>query len=166
MGKKKTADKESAWIITKLERYKDSLLEKEESLKEELSLQQKSGPDTDLGEYQDIELEVYQNPQETYLITQIRISNLLPPVLDQHIHCIKGGSDLDQVVESLEWEIYLIKKKVYANIKEWENLLNYLSDYRILEIENNPKGPGDLLIKDLIWMKEYESKSREELDNS
>jgi bacterioferritin len=112
----------------------------------------------DLGEFKDIELDIYHNPLETYLIAQIRISNLLPTVLDRYIHCIKEESDLDTVLESLEWEIYQLKKKVYINIKEWDNLLNHLSDHRILEIENNPKGPGDLIIKDLIWIREYENK--------
>jgi MerR family transcriptional regulator, copper efflux regulator len=112
----------------------------------------------DLGEFKDIELDIYHNPLETYLIAQIRISNFLPIILDRHINYIKEGNDLNMVLESLEWEIYQLKKKVYVNIKEWDHLLNYLSDYRILEIENNPKGPGDLIIKDLIWIREYESK--------
>jgi MerR family transcriptional regulator, copper efflux regulator len=152
-------DDEKAWIISKLGRYKDSLLEREEFLIEELSRYQ-SASDAELGEFKDIEFDIYQNPQETYLITQIKISGLIPPVLERHILCIKEDVDLDFVLYSLELEIYKIKKEVYVNIMEWENLLDHLSDYRLLEIENNPKGPGDILIKDLLWVREYEKNNR------
>jgi MerR family transcriptional regulator, copper efflux regulator len=65
---------------------------------------------------------------------------------------------LDRVIESLEYEIYKVKKDVYMDMKEWEALLKYISEDRLFEIKENPKGPGDLLIKELAWIKEYEER--------
>ncbi|HTX61258.1 MAG TPA: hypothetical protein VMC48_03040 [Methanobacterium sp.] len=159
-------DDEKTWMISKLDGYKNSIIKREKSLIKELArYQEKSNPDMDLGKFKDIRYDIYNNPHETYLIAQIKITSLLPSVLDRHIFCIKKGTNLDLVLKSLELEIYKIKKKVYVNIKEWENLLNHLSDYRILEIENNPKGPGDLLIKDLLWIREYENKQKNLMDD-
>lgn len=151
-------DDERAWMITKLSRYKDSLVEREKYLIEELSRYQDAGSDFELREFKDIEIDIYQNPQETYLLTQIKVSSLIPPVLERHIDCLRDEIELDLVLYSLELEIYKIKRNVYANIREWENLLDHLSDFRLDEIENNPKGPGDLLIKELLWIREYERK--------
>lgn len=41
---------------------------------------------------------------------------------------------------------------------DWEQLLDYLLEDRVEEIENNPKGHGDLLLKELIWIRNYETK--------
>jgi MerR family transcriptional regulator, copper efflux regulator len=156
------ADNEKIWIIDKFKRYKSSLEIKEADLLEELSKYQHSVNDDNLyefkGEFKDLEYDIYNNPYETYLIAQIKMVKALPSLLDDHINCIEQGKDLDMVLDSLEFEIYKIKKDVYSNIKEWENLINHLSDARLVEIENNPKGPGDLIVKELCWIRNYEEK--------
>ena len=155
------SEDERNWIIEKLMRYKASLHEREIALKKELSeYQEISDPDRDVGEFKDIEYDICNNPSETYLLTQIKIVKALPPILDEHMVSFKKGSDLDLVLDSLEFEIYKVKKESYVNIREWEILITHLSDHRIFEIQNNPKGPGDQIIKELCWIRDYENKYR------
>lgn len=155
-------DNERTWMINKLNRYKSSMKSRENDLLEQLSKYYKKDESEINGQYKvdggfkDLEYDIYNNPYETYLVAQIKIVRALPLILNKHITCLKEGNDVDHVIESLEYEIYKIKKVVYSNIKEWEILLNHLSDYRRLEIEKNPKGPGDLIIKELFWIKEFE----------
>lgn len=158
-------DKDRNYIIRKLERYKTHLENKESILLEELSRFQHSeliSNDNGIyeveGESDGKEYDIHNNPYETYLLAQIEIVKALPPLLEDHLEGLKKGSDLDMVLDSLEFEIYKIKKDVYVNIKDWEDLLKHLSDHRLMEIENNPKGPGDLIIKELRWIKAYEEK--------
>ncbi|MCE5215119.1 MAG: hypothetical protein LLF83_10430 [Methanobacterium sp.] len=160
-------DNERSLIIKKLKRYKSSVESKENSLMEELSLLEskvsiryKDGLYEVEGEFKDLELDIYNNPYETYLLAQIKIVKVLPSLIDRHIICLKKGHDLDVVLESLEFEIYKIKKEAYVNIKEWEDLLKHLSDSLLMEIENNPKGPGDFIIKELCWIRDYEERWR------
>jgi bacterioferritin len=155
-------DDERIWMKEELKRYKSSLLDREASLKEELTIyQDKTDLNSDLGELKGIEHDIYNNPSETYLLAQIKIVKALPPILDEHMGCIERGSELDIVLDSLEFEIYKVKKKVYVNIREWEAILNHLSDHRLFEIQNNPKGHGDLIIRELCWIRDYENKIRD-----
>jgi bacterioferritin len=41
---------------------------------------------------------------------------------------------------------------------EWEALLDHITDERITEITCNPKGYGDLILKELIWIRKFEEK--------
>lgn len=148
------ADEDRADMKIQLEKYKNSLEDRKISLLEELTrYQEKSSSDDS---YNDI----YNDPNETYLLIQIKIIKALLPLLEAHINCIEGGNDLDEVVGSLEFEIYKVKKKTYAEIPEWEELLDHLPNQRLQEIEDNPRGPGDLIIKELCWIKNYEDRWR------
>jgi MerR family transcriptional regulator, copper efflux regulator len=100
----------------------------------------------------------YENPYEAYLNAQIQVSDALIPVLEQHIAFLEDDEDIDLVLESFEHSVYRVKKQTYTNVEEWEKLLDYLSEDRREEIENNPKGHGDLLLKELIWIVNYEKK--------
>lgn len=153
-------DEEKTWMITELEKYKSSLENREIYLQKELSKYQKKSSISDKDRIIDDsgEYDICNDPYETYLLAQIKMLKVLPALLEAHIICIENGDDLDQVLVSLEFEIYKVKKKIYVNIPEWEDLLNHLSDQRLLEIGKNPKGPGDLIIKELCWIKNYEDK--------
>jgi MerR family transcriptional regulator, copper efflux regulator len=100
----------------------------------------------------------YDNPYEAYLTAQIRLGDALLPILDQHITLIKDGEDLDLVLESLEHSIYRVKKKTYTDVEDWKMLLDHLPKDRLEEIEKNPKGYGDLLLKELNWLRKYEAR--------
>jgi MerR family transcriptional regulator, copper efflux regulator len=100
----------------------------------------------------------YDNPYEAYLNAQIQVSDALIPVLEQHIAFLEDEEDIDLVLESFEHSVYRVKKQFYTDVEEWEKLLDYLSEDRREEIENNPKGHGDLLLKELIWIRNYEKK--------
>ena len=148
------ADEDRADMKIQLEKYKNSLEDRKISLLEELTrYQEKSSSDDS---YNDI----YNDPNETYLLIQIKIIKALLPLLEAHINCIERDNDLDEVVSSLEFEIYKVKKKTYAEIPEWEELLDHLPTQRLQEIGDNPRGPGDLIIKELSWIKNYEDRLR------
>jgi MerR family transcriptional regulator, copper efflux regulator len=100
----------------------------------------------------------YDNPYEAYLTAQIQVSNALIPILDQHISLLKDDEDLDLVLESLELSIYRVKKQAYADVEDWEMLLYHLPEERLDIIEENPKGYGDLLLKELNWIRKYEDR--------
>jgi hypothetical protein len=100
----------------------------------------------------------YDNPYEAYVNAQIQLDETLIPILNQHISFLEEGQDVDLVLESLEHSIYRVKKQAYTDVDDWEQLLDYLPEDRVEEIENNPKGHGDLLLKELIWIRNYETK--------
>ncbi len=100
----------------------------------------------------------HENPYEAYLITQIKLTESLPPVIEEHIRMLNVGDNIDDVLESFELEVYNIKKNIYNNLDEWELLLDHIDDERIKEINSNPKGYGDFLIKELLWLRKCEEK--------
>lgn len=100
----------------------------------------------------------YDNPYEAYINAQIQIFDALIPILEQHIAFLEDEEDIDLVLESFEHSMYRVKKQTYIDVEDWEKLLNHLPEDRLKEIINNPKGHGDLLIKELIWIRNYEDK--------
>jgi bacterioferritin len=106
----------------------------------------------------DLKYVSYENQYEAYLITQIKIVETLPPVIEEHIRMLNVDDDIDLVLESFELEVYHIKKSIYSNMMEWEALLDHITDERITEITCNPKGYGDLILKELIWIRKFEEK--------
>ena len=102
----------------------------------------------------------YENPYEAYLITQIKLTEELPPVIDDHLRMLNVGDDIDAVLESFESNVYFIKKSIYSNLGEWKVLLDHIDDERISEITTNPKGYGDLLLKELLWIRKCEEKQQ------
>ena len=154
-------------IIDKLTRYKLFLEEERPNLVEEL-FEYYHREETDevipgVGDFgkgnpKKVNFIRYDNPYEAYLTAQIQLDEALIPILNQHISFLEDGEDVDLVLESLEHSIYRVKKQAYTNVDDWEQLLNHLSEDRLEEIENNPKGHGDLLLKELIWIRNYEAK--------
>ena len=112
----------------------------------------------DLDGFKDVEHVSYEDPYEVYLITQLKIVESLPLVIEEHIHKLNVGEDIDIVLELFELDVFHIKKDIYSNLVEWEMLLDHITDERISEINCNPKGHGDLIIKEIIWIKKYEEK--------
>lgn len=163
-------DDERVVLIKKLTKYRLHLEKNKEDLLSELYEyynQRETISDSKIGLYQvekvsdDIKPVIMDNPYEIYLLAQIKLSKLLPQVIDSHVSCLGEKKDINLVVESLEYEIYRIKKDVYFNIESWNKLLSHISNHRLAEIEKNPKGPGDLLIKELIWIRNYENRLEE-----
>lgn len=109
-------------------------------------------------EVRDIQSVSYENPTEAYLLTQIKITENLPPVIEEHMRMLNIGDDIDIVLDSFQLEVYRVKKDVYSNLREWEVLLNHITDERLVDIKSNPKGHGDLILKELIWINDYEKK--------
>jgi bacterioferritin len=66
--------------------------------------------------------------------------------------------DIDSVLELFELKVYDIKKDIYSNLGEWELVLDHIDDERISKISSNPKGHGDLLLKELLWIRKCEEK--------
>jgi MerR family copper efflux transcriptional regulator len=150
-----------------LSRYKFSLVEERPELLDELSayyLQDEGGntiqSQSGLRELENVR---YDNPYEAYLTAQIRLGDALLPILDQHITLIKDGEDLDLVLESLENSIYRVKKETYTDVEDWKMLLDHLPKERLEEIEKNPKGYGDLLLKELNWLRNYEARWKDKM---
>ncbi len=106
----------------------------------------------------DLKYVSYKNPYEAYLLTQIKLTETLPPVIEDHIRMLNVGDDIDQVLESFELKVYHIKKNIYSNLTEWEVLIDHIPAERISEITCNPKGHGDLLLKELLWIRRCEEK--------
>ena len=100
----------------------------------------------------------YENSYEAYLITQIKLSILLPSVIEEHIRLLNIDEDIDFVLEHFELKVYEIKKDIYSNLGEWELILDHIDDERISKICSNPKGHGDLLLKELFWIRKCEEK--------
>lgn len=104
----------------------------------------------------------FDNTFKMYVKAQLKLVNMLPAVLDEHLTLLRSGDDLDHAVKSLEHAVYLVKKDVYKDMDEWHTLLNHMDVDRLVEINKNPKGPGDLIIKDLLWIKSYEENLKDE----
>jgi bacterioferritin len=51
-----------------------------------------------------------------------------------------------------------LKNRSILMLKTGRQLIDHLPEDRLEEIKNNPKGQGDLLIKELIWIRNYENK--------
>ena len=100
----------------------------------------------------------YENSYETYLITQIKITILLPITIEEHVRMLNVDEDIDSVLELFELKVYDIKKDIYSNLGEWELVLDHIDDERISKISRNPKGHGDLLLKELLWIRKCEEK--------
>lgn len=152
-------------IIKKLNRYKSNLeSNRDKFLKKLIKYYEKDKSDKEDGIYtvkdglKDITNVSYSNPYEAYLVSQIKLGEKLPDLIEEHINHLKKGDDLDHILESFEFEVYKVKKRIYKDMGEWKALIDHIPDYRLFEIEVNPKGPGDLLIKELIWIKEYEDR--------
>ena len=152
---------ERVQIIEKMLTYKISLENSHGDLEEELNKHynqiNKSSTD-DLNGFTDVEHISYENPYEAYLITQIKIVEILPPVIAEYIHKLNVGEDIDQVLELFEIDVFHIKRDIYSDLSEWEILLDHITEERISEIICNPKGHGDLILKEIIWIKKYEEK--------
>ena len=100
----------------------------------------------------------YENSYETYLITQIKITILLPITIEEHVRMLNVDEDIDSVLELFELKVYDIKNDIYSNLGEWELVLDHIDDERISKISSNPKGHGDLLLKELLWIRKCEEK--------
>ena len=100
----------------------------------------------------------FENSYEAYLITQIKISLSLPPVIEEHVKRLNVDDDIDMVLEQFELKVYDIKKNIYDDLDEWKMLLNHIDDERISKISSNPKGHSDLLLKELLWIRKCEEK--------
>ncbi|KUK71911.1 MULTISPECIES: hypothetical protein [Methanobacterium] len=162
-----TKDQEDrAEIIVKLTRYKLVLEEERPRLIEQLfkyyHQEEGEGNPREMEDLVDGPKKVkyinYDNPYEAYISAQIHLDQAMVPILEQHIAFLEEGEDVDLVLESMEHSIYRVKKQTYTDVQEWEQLLHHLPADRLEEIENNPKGPGDLLLKELIWIQNYERK--------
>jgi MerR family transcriptional regulator, copper efflux regulator len=159
---------ERVQIIEKMLTYKKNLENSYEDFVDELinyyrknnspdNIKAADDPKRGLKDLKDIS---YENPFEAYLITQIKLVEELPPVIDEHIIMLNVGDDIDSVLESFESNVYLIKKRIYSNLGEWKVLLDHIDDERISEITCNPKGYGDLLLKELLWIRKCEEKQQ------
>lgn len=109
-------------------------------------------------ELRDLKYVSYKNPFEAYLLTQIKMVETLPQIIEEHIRMLNVGDDIDLVLESFELEVYHIKKNVYSELTEWEVLIDHITNERKSEITCNPKGHGDLILKDLLWIRKCEEK--------
>jgi bacterioferritin len=154
-------------IIEELTRYKFSLEENGPKLLEELQRyyhqdEEDAMPDIEgfpKGEGpKKVDYIRYENPYEAHLNAQIKVVDALIPILEQHIAFLEDDEDIDLVLESFEHSLYRVKKQTYTDVEDWEQLLEHLPEDRLDEIVNNPKGHGDLLIKELIWIRSYEDK--------
>ena len=153
---------ERAQIINELSRYNLSLKEEGPELLDELKGYYKPEDEKNNIQIQEglrnVENVRYDNPYEAYLTAQIQLVDALIPIMDQHIALLKDGEDIDLVLESLEHSIYRVKRKTYTDVEDWEMLLEHLPKDRLEEIEENPKGYGDLLLKELNWLRKYEAR--------
>ncbi|MDI6644894.1 MAG: hypothetical protein QME14_07525 [Methanobacteriaceae archaeon] len=168
---KTTEELERIQIINKLNKYKSNLESNRKKFLIKLGkYYEKDRSDKEKGIYKvkdelkDIKNLNYSNPYEAYLVSQIKIGEKLPNLLEKHITLLEDGDDIDHTLESFEFEVYKVKKAIYRDMEEWEALIDHIPDYRLFEIEVNPKGPGDLLINELLWIKEYEKRLRENYD--
>ena len=79
-------------------------------------------------------------------------------MIDEHVRKFNVGDDIDSVLELFELKVYDIKKDIYSNLGEWKLVLDHIDDERISKITSNPKGHGDLLLKELLWIRKCEEK--------
>ena len=153
------SEKERTQTLKKFRKYRKSLKASEAELIEKLQNFHKS-KDGSVKTLKNSENDFKPlNPDdagEVYIISQLNVARAMPEVLDQHINLLEEGEDLDRVLVSFEYNVYRVKKDVYADMEDWELLLKVLPDDRRFQIQKDPKGPGDLILKELMWLKDYE----------
>jgi len=153
------SEKERTHVLKKFRKYRKSLKASEAELLEKLQNFHKD-KNSNLTSLKKLENDLKPlNPDdagEVYIISQLNVSRAIPEVLDQHINLLEEGEDLDRVLVSFEYNVYRVKKDVYSDMGDWELLLKVLPDDRRFQIQKDPKGPGDLILKELIWIKDYE----------
>ena len=153
------SEKERTQTLKKFRKYRKSLKASEAELLEKLQNFHKS-KNSSVTSLKNSENDLNPiNPDdagEVYVISQLKVARALPEVLDQHINLLENGEDLDRVIVSFEYHVYKVKMDVYADMGDWELLLKVLPDDRRFQIQKDPKGPGDLILKELMWIKDYE----------
>lgn len=163
VGANMVEDEERIKIIEQLLSYKLALEKSRPELLKELGAYYSDGNTEDsqdlIDGFKDLEFVSYKNSYEAYLLTQIKMVEIMPQVINEHIFMLNVGDDIDQVLEDFELEVYYVKKDIYSNLKEWETLLDHMNDERLQEITSNPKGHGDRIIKELNWIKKFEQKN-------
>jgi bacterioferritin len=153
------SENERTQTLKKFRKYRKSLKASEAELIEKLQNFHKSKDDrvkTLKNSENDLKPLNPDDAGEIYIISQLNVARAMPKVLDQHINLLEEGEDLDRVLVSFEYNVYRVKKDVYADMGDWELLLKVLPDDRRFHIQKDPKGPGDLILKELIWIKDYE----------
>lgn len=153
------SEKERTQILKKFRKYRKSLKASEAELIEKLQNFHKSkngSVKTLKNSENDFKPLNPDDAGEVYIISQLNVARAMPEVLDQHINLLGEGEDLDRVLVSFEYNVYRVKKDVYADMGDWELLLKVLPDDRRFQIQKDPKGPGDLILKELMWIKDYE----------
>lgn len=153
------SEKERIQILKKFRKYRKSLKVSEAELLEKLQNFHKS-KNGNVKSLKNSENDLKPlNPDdagEVYIISQLKVARAMPKVLDQHINLLGEGEDLDRVLVSFEYKVYRVKKEVYADMGDWKLLLKVLPEDRRFQIRKDPKGPGDLILKELMWLKDYE----------
>lgn len=155
-------DQERISIIEKLLSYKLALEKSRPELLKDLgnyysSKNNGNTPDF-LDGFKDLEFMSFSDASEAYILTQIKVVDTMPMVINEHIFRLNVGDDIDEVLESFEIEVYGVKKDIYKNLTEWEDLLDHVPSERLKEITKNPKGHGDKILKELWWIRRYEAK--------
>jgi bacterioferritin len=152
------SEKERAHILKKFKKYRKSLKASEAELLEKLQNfhKYKSTVKSLKNSENDLNPLNPDDAGEVYIISQLKVARAMPEVLDQHINLLEEGEDLDRVLVSFEYNVYRVKKEVYSDMGDWELLLKVLPDDRRFQIQKDPKGPGDLILKELMWLKDYE----------
>jgi len=152
-------DVERIKIIEQLLSYKLALEKSRPELLEELGKHYSDENANDLIDgFKDLEFVSNNDPYEAYLLTQIKMTETMPMVINEHIFMLNVGDDIDDVLKGFELEVYSVKKDIYSNLKEWGALLDHVNDERIQQITNNPKGHGDKILKELHWIRRFEEK--------
>lgn len=155
-----TDDQERIDIIEQLLSYKLALEKSRPELLKELGNYYSSEDDGNtpdfLDEFKDLEFMSFNDASEAYILTQIKVVDSIPRVINEHIFRLNVGDDIDEVLESFEIEVYGVKKDIYKNLTEWEDLLDHVTDERLQEITRKPKGHGDKILKELWWIRKFE----------
>ncbi|MBP2046057.1 hypothetical protein [Methanobacterium aggregans] len=153
------SEKERTQTLKKFRNYRKSLKASEAELLEKLQNFQrdKKGSENSSEESEnDLKPLNPDDAGQVYIISQLNVARAMPEVLDQHITMLEEGEDLDRVLVSFEYHVYKVKKDVYSDMGDWEVLLKFIPEDRKFQIQRDPKGPGDLILKELIWIKDYE----------
>ncbi|MCE7699285.1 MAG: hypothetical protein K8E24_010900 [Methanobacterium paludis] len=155
-------EKERILVLKKFKVYRKSLKYSEAELLEKLQNFQKN---INTGEKSFKEFEEDKNhlkplnhddAGELYIISRIKIARAIPQVLNRHIIMLEEDEDLDRIMVSFEYQVYRVKKDIYGDMGDWEVLLNFIPEDKRFQIQKDPKGPVDFILKDLIWLREYE----------
>ncbi len=160
-----TDDQERIDIIEKLLSYKLALEKSRPELLKELgkyySSENNGNSQNFLDEFKEMEFMSFNDANEAYILTQIKVVDSMPRVINEHIFRLNVGDDIDDVLESFEIEVYGVKKDIYNNFAEWEDLLDHVTEERLKEITGNPKGHGDKILKELWWIRKFEDQHLE-----